>query len=376
MNEIKCPKCGTEIPVSEVIIQRVKDQIRDAERKQIEKEFAQKESGAIKELETKLLDEKRKFEIQQKIEQQKREESQKKELETLKLKSDLEDRMKGLDLEVQKRLFEEKKTIEEKATKEAQQLYELKLAEKEKQLDDTKKSLAEAQRKAHQGSMQTQGEVLELSIEELLSVAFPLDNIEPVPKGINGADIIQAVYTNGGASAGKIAWELKRTKHWTEEWVQKLKDDCRACHADIAILVSEVLPKDIESFGPYKGIWVCNYSIIKGVAAIMRQNLINVSGAMMAQQGKDQKMEALYNYLTSNTFAQKIEALVETFLMMKTDLDREKISFQKLWGKRESQILRLTDNTAKMYGEIQGIAGAALPDIEILELNEGKLDLE
>lgn len=361
-NKIKCPKCGADIPNSAIIVQRIQEQIKEKSRQEFEKEFTEKESVLVKQLQDRLFEEKKK-----------REESQKKELEILKLKSDLEDRAKSLDLELQKKLIEEKRAIEEKATKDAQVLYELKIAEKEKQLEDQKKLIAEMQRKAHQGSMQTQGEVLEMTIEDLLKQNFPTDKIQPVPKGVNGADIIQIVYDQNGQAAGKIAWETKRTKNWTEDWIQKLKYDCQTINADIPILVSEILPKEIQNFGQYKNVWICNFSHILGLATAMRIQIIAVSSAIVAETGKDQKMEAIYKYLTSNTFAHKIQALVETFDNMKQSLDAEKRAISRIWSTREVQIVRLTENTAKMYGEIQGIAGK-LPTIKLLELDNVKDD--
>ncbi len=360
-NEIKCPKCGTEISVDDIYVQKIinlkvqkslddqKAQLSIDLKNDLEKE----QSVKTKELENKLL-----------IEKNKREEAEKNELKLRQEKEKIDEEKKNWDLEKARQLENEKELITKKVDEENR----FKLLEKDKKIEDMQKSLEEARRKGSQGSMQTQGEVLELSIEEMLKSNFPLDKIEPVPKGINGADIIQIVYGPTGQPAGKIAWETKRTKNWTEEWVQKLKDDSRTIHADIAILISETLPKEIENFGLYKGVWVCNYSIIPGVAAAMRSQLINVSSAITAETGKDEKMEAIYSYLTSNAFSQKIQALVETFEMMKQDLDKEKRGIQKLWATREAQITRLATNTIDMYGGIKGRAGAALPTIEILEL--------
>lgn len=360
-NEIKCPKCGNDISVDDAYVQKI---INLKVQKSLEDEKI-KLQNELKEQITKEQNETLKT-IQEKLSQ-----SRQKELESIKKQSELEDKIKSQELEIARKLQEEKSKITEQAQKDADQLWQLKLAEKEKLLEDQKKLISEMQRKAHQGSMQTQGEVLELSIEELLKQKFPLDRIEPVPKGVNGADIIQTIYNNG-QPVGKIAWETKRTKNWTEEWVQKLKDDSRLIHADISILISDVLPKELDNFGQYKGIWVCQFSNIVGIATALRHQLIAVSCAVTAGTGKDEKMESLYNYLTSNTFAQKVQALVETYDNMKNSLDTEKKAMAKIWAQREMQILRLTENTAKMYGEIQGIAGAALPTIEILELESSE----
>jgi hypothetical protein len=363
MNEetkIACPKCGNEISIDEAIVQKMVNL-------KVQKSLEEEKIKLSTDLKIKLQEEQTQ---NLKAIQNKLEESRKKELESIQKQTELEDKLKTQELEIARRLQEERKTILEKMEKDIQTKYETQIQEMQKKLEDTQKAVREAERKAHQGSMQTQGEVLELNIEELLKTNFPLDKIEPVPKGINGADIIQTVYNQSGQIAGIIAWETKRTKNWTEEWVQKLKDDSRNIKANVSILISDALPKELASFGQYKGIWVCSYSHITGIATAMRGQLIAVSNAITAETGKDQKMEALYSYLTSNNFSQKIQALVETFENMKQSLDSEKRAMTKIWSTRETQILRLTENTAKMYGEIQGIAGSALPSIDILELEQ------
>ncbi|MDO8513222.1 MAG: DUF2130 domain-containing protein [bacterium] len=361
-NEIKCPKCGSEVTVDEAIVQKM---VNLKVQKSLEEERPR--------LHTELKSEMEKEQSQTlKTIQEKLEDSRKKELDSIKKQTELEDKLKIQELETARKIQEERKLILEKMEKDIQFKYEIQIQEMQKKLEDTQKAVREAERKAHQGSMQTQGEVLELNIEDTLKQNFPLDKIEPVPKGISGADIIQIVYGPSNQPAGKIAWETKRTKNWTEEWVQKLKDDSRSIHADLSILLSDTLPKEISNFGNYKGIWVCNYSLLLGVASIMRSQLIAVSSATTAETGKDQKMEEVYNYLTSNSFAQKIQALVETFDNMKQCLDSEKRAMVKNWAQRETQIMRLAENTAKMYGQIQGIAGAALPTINLLELESAK----
>lgn len=360
-NEMKCPKCGHQITIDEAIVQKMVSlkvqKILDEEKIKLHKQADEIQNQKTKEWEQKFFAEKTR-----------REAAEKKELALIKRQQELEDREKRMELENARKLMDERKTIEEKTQKELGAKYDLQNEELRKQLEDTKKALSEAQRKAHQGSQQTQGEVLELSLEHSLQQTFPLDKIEPVPKGIKGADIIQIVYTNTGQIAGSIVWESKRTKHWTEDWVQKLKDDARNIKANISVLVAEILPKDINHIHPYNGIWVSDYFSYLGLAHALRQQLITTSQAITASSGKDQKKEMLYDYLISDTFAQRVQAIVETFINMKSALDREKIVMQKVWATREVQITRLTDNTAKMYGEIQGIAGSALPEIEILEL--------
>ncbi len=362
-DKIKCPKCGKEISIDEAIVQKMVNLRVQKERpklkEEIEKEHQDDQNSMIQLLEKKFFYEKKK-----------REEAEKNESE-LRLKEEaIIEKEKKIDLEIQRRTAEGRKIIEEKITKEKEEKFLLKIAEKNKQLEDTKKALFEAQRKVQQGSMQTQGEVLELSLEELLKKKFPFDKIDPVPKGISGADIIQNVYSHSNQPAGIIVWESKRTKNWTEDWVQKLKDDSRQIKANIAVLVSDILPKEINNFGLYHGIWVCNRQSILGLTTALRNQILAIHNTITVNTGKEEKMEILYDYLLSPTFAQKIEIIVETFINMQRNLEKEKIAMNKIWTVREVQIKRLQDSTTKMYGEIQGIAGKALPDIKLLELEE------
>ncbi len=368
--KINCPKCGYQIPIDEVLIHRLQEQVNNKvaqklaeEKSTLEKQFQEKQANILQQLNEKII-----------LESQKRTMAEKKELESLKKQNELESKIKNQELEIERRLQTERQTIVTKAQKETELQFQLKLLEKEKQLNDQKKLIAEMQRKAHQGSMQTQGEVLELSLEELLRQSFSHDKIEPVPKGVSGADIIQTVYNQSGQPIGTIAWESKRTKNWTEEWVQKLKDDARNIKANLCVLVSETLPKDINHVGYYNGIWVCDFASVCGLATALRVQLINVSNAIIASTGKDQKMEAIYNYLCSDTFAQRVQAIVETFSAMQKSLNDEKRGIMKNWALRETHIMRLTENTVNMYSEIKGRAGKGLPEIELLELGAGDIE--
>ena len=366
--KIKCPKCGYQISVDEAIIQRavdskVKNKLVEEKNKlvvELTKEFEKNQTVSLKQLHEKLA-----------IEEKKRREAEVKELEFIKKQTDLEDKIRRQDLEIARKMQEERRTIIEKTQKESEEKFRLLNSELRKQLEDTKSALSDAQRKAQQGSMQTQGEVLELSLEEALKHNFPHDKISAVPKGISGADIIQVVIHQSGQETGTIAWEVKRTKNWTQEWVQKLKDDSRQIKANISVLVSETLPKNISNFGFYQGIWVCDYASVLGLTTALRNQILAVFNTVTVNIGKEEKMEVLYNYLCSPTFAQRIEIIVETFVNMQRNLEKEKIAFGKIWAVRETQIKRLQDSTVKMYGEIQGIAGKNLPNIELLELESG-----
>ena len=291
------------------------------------------------------------------------------ELELRKKTRELEDSKKELELDVQRKLDEERKNIEDNVYGKFEEEHRLKDLEKEKTINDLKKSLDDAKRKAEQGSMQTQGEVLELYLEFALKNHFQSDIIEPVPKGIKGADIIQKVFNSARKECGKILWETKSTKNWNNNWIDKLKDDQREIGAEIAIIVSKELPEDIDNFGIVNGIWItgCSYSL--GLATALREQLIQVSFVKRSNIGKNEKMEAIYQYLSGPEFKQKVEAIVETFSTMQKQLDKEKRAMTKIWKEREKQIDRIMTNTIGMYGDVKGIIGATLPEISALELD-------
>ena len=244
---------------------------------------------------------------------------------------------------------------------------DLKIKELEKKLTDQAELVETMRRKAEQGSMQLQGEVLELALEELLKATFPLDSIEEVAKGVKGADCVQHIKNNMGDFCGKIIYESKRTKAFTNEWIEKLKRDMRAQQADIAVIVTETLPKDMDSFGFKDGVWICRFTDVKPLAFLLRDSLLKIHIALISQENKGEKMQMLYNYLTANEFRQNIEAVVEGFLALKDGITREKIQMEKIWKEREKQLDKVLLNTTQFYGSIKGIAGNAVGDLKMLE---------
>ncbi len=216
--------------------------------------------------------------------------------------------------------------------------------------------------------------MLELALEELLRTSFPVDEIDPVPKGVRGADILQHVNGSLGRCCGTIIWESKRTKNWSDGWLEKLREDQRTARADVAVLVTEVLPKDLTTFGLKEGIWVTNTSSLLGLATALRQTLIQVATTKLAVAGKNEKIEVLFGYLTGAEFRQRVEAIIEAFKVMQEDLEEEKRVSQKRWAKREKQIGRVVDNTAGMYGDLQGLIGTSMQSIPSLEAAEGEED--
>lgn len=297
--------------------------------------------------------------------------SEKKELDILKRERDLDDRERTIKLETERTLAKERKKVWDEASVKALEEHQLKDREKDEQLKDMRKQIEELKRKAEQGSQQAQGEALELELEELLRSTFRSDDVEPVSKGIKGGDVIQHVKSSSGGNCGSILWEAKHTKAWSESWLVKLKDNQRQSKYDLAVIVTSVLPKGTNRFGILDGIWVTDFQSVIGLATALRVNLMEAYQARNALVGKGEKMELLYKYLSGSEFRQRVEPIVESFVSMKDDLDTEKRAMEKAWSKREKQIQRVIQSTAGMYGDLQGIIGASLPEIKTFQLPEG-----
>jgi hypothetical protein len=408
-SSIICPNCGTPIDVNDVLKHQLEDSIR--------KEFQQKANAQTRELELKneqFEKAKSDFEAKKKQENElfaERLEREKKTAEkeiTEKLKTKLEEenkdrltlmekelsekseklrelnKMTGEVAKLQREKLEMKETIEaeaqkqlnatlvlerDKIRKQEEEKNELKIKEYQKQSDDQKKLIEEMKRKQEQGSMQLQGEVMELAIEEWLANNFPLDSIDEVKKGANGADCLQIVNTRELQNCGSIYYESKRTKAFQPAWIEKFKNDIRLKRANIGVLVTEVMPVGMDRMGMRDGIWICTYEEFKGLSAVLRQSLIQVSQAVQAQENKGDKMSMLYDFLTSNEFRLQIEGIVEGFTQMQGDLDAEKRAMQRIWKQREKQIEKVVHNTLGMYGSIRGIAGNAVQTVRALELD-------
>lgn len=292
-----------------------------------------------------------------------------KELELRKEKQKLEQEKQNLELEVQRRIDQERRTIQEQVSKTEAEKFRLKEAEYKKKLEDALRMNEELSRKLEQGSQQLQGEVLELELEDILRKSFPHDKIDPVRKGQRGADVLQIVRTHNGQTCGTIIWEAKRAENWSDKWIQKLKDDQLEAKAEIAVIVTSDMPDGVtESFGLVGDIWVARENVVKPLAQVLRQGLIEMNNLKLINTGKNQKVEAIYNYLCSPQFTQRVRSVVETFVSMKRDLDQEKNAIQRLWKKREAQIERVATNITGMVGELQAIAHESLPQLESIEL--------
>ena len=413
-SKITCPSCGTTFNAEEAIAKGLEEKLtkefqeknriiaeqneqrnQDFLRKQIElenqrKDFESKQEKAREEYQQKLKEDREKIlaeakskaekeageslglrlkDLQETLDKKQKEniELQKKEIEFLKKEQELKDIKEKMDLELQKKILEVKKQSEEEVSRRESEKFAMREQEWKKQMEDQKKLNEEMQRKMEQGSMQLQGEVQELFIEEVLKSAFPFDVIEEVSKGARGADCIQIVRNNLMQDCGKIIYESKRTKAFSQEWISKLKDDMRASGSEIAVLITETLPKDQKHFSLMNGVWVCSFSEFRAVAAVLRDGLIRLKVASESNENKGEKMQMLYSYLTGNEFRQQIEAIVEGFSTLQSELDKEKKAMQLIWKKREKQIEKVVNNTIGLYGSVKGIAGASVQDIQALE---------
>lgn len=372
---ILCPSCNNPIEVTEALVSQIsKDITSDLEEKH--KSDLEKERKRIEQQITQQLMERNGLELNDLKKQLAEKEAKVDQMreDELKLRQEkrrLEEKEKDLALEVIRKVDEERKRIEETLVKQLQENFRMKELEKEKVIQDLKKSLEDAQRKAQQGSQQTQGEVAELDFEETLRSAFPTDTIMAVEKGIKGADIRQVVKTAIGNTCGVILWEVKRTKTWSYEWVTKLKDDVRAEKANIPIIVSTVIPDEIPSgFGFYENVYVANFALAIPVASLLRQKLIEIAREKFIAQNREGSAEKLYEYVTSHEFRQQMEAIIEVYQDMNFQIMKERASFEKIWKTRESQIQKLLSSSAGIVGAMRGLIGQSLPAMKGLELLE------
>lgn len=345
----------------------------ESEREKIKLEIVQKatleveEKNALKLKEIENENEKKKAEIK---------ELREKEIQFLRKEKAIKEEREELDLRIQKEKLEAERIVEEKVKKQEAEKHEMQKREFQKKMDDQQKLIDEMKRKAEQGSMQMQGEVQELAIEEVLRSQFPFDLIEEVSKGIRGADCVQIVRNRLGNECGKIVYESKRTKSFSNEWIEKLKEDMRLVGADIPVLITETLPKEQKSFALVNGVWVCSFADFKSLAFALRDGLIRVQKVQDANENKGDKMQMLYSFLTGNEFKSQVEAIIEGFNILRIDLDKEKRAMQNIWKKREKQIDKVISNTINMYSSVEGIAGSSIQPLASLGFDEFLLDSE
>ncbi|TWF37076.1 hypothetical protein FHW36_1072 [Chitinophaga polysaccharea] len=306
--------------------------------------------------------------------EEKLKEARKHELEFLRKEQELKAREQELEINLQKKLLEARSELADKIRREEAERnalkdteYHMRLKELEKQLDDQRKLAEEMKRKAEQGSTQLQGEAQELVLEEMLRTHFPFDEITPVGKGVRGADCIQLVRNQYGQECGRIIYESKRTKEFTRDWVEKLKADMRSQGVEVAILVTQTMPKDMERFGEKDGVWICTFAEAKALAHVLRDGIIKISSKLRSQENKGDKMHMLYEYLTGGEFAEQWKAIREGFMAMKLSIQRERDAMEKLWKAREKQLEKVLLNAAHIRGSIEGIAGSDSVDLQLLE---------
>lgn len=291
-----------------------------------------------------------------------------KEIQLLKRESELKDKENELRIASEKKLLEERSRIEEEVSKREKDKVELKLREYQKQIDDSNKLVDELKRKAEQGSMQMQGEVMELALEEMLKREFPFDIISEVAKGVRGADVSQSVMNEFNKQCGIILYESKRTKSFSEAWIDKLKDDMKERGANIGILVTDVMPSDMKKFGKRNGVWVCTLNEVSSLCFVLREMLVREYNMIIAQDNKGDKMNLLYNYLISEEFRNRVTSIVEGFTNLKNEIESEKRAMARIWKEREKQLEKVISNTVDMYGTVKGIGGASIQSVKSLEL--------
>ncbi len=410
---VKCPSCSTEFQLGDAIsseieakikaryMERFKKDQRELADKEKQFEFQLEQLKKQKEEQDNIIAEKVKLqkavleqeamkkaasEIQLQMDmlskeltekEKKLKDSQAKELELLLKEKALIEKEEEFEITLQKKLQVQRESLADQIRKQESEKtqikdkeHQLQLFELKKQLEDQKKLTEEMVRKQEQGSMQMQGEVQELALEELLRATFPFDNIDEVGKGVKGADAIQTVRNSLGQVCGKIIYESKNTKAFGGEWIDKLKHDMRATQADIAVIVTEAMPKDMDRFGMKDGVWICSYTEVKSLSFVLRDSLIKISAAQASQENRGDKMSMLYNYLTGTEFRQQIEAIVEGFTELQQGIQKEKNAMQKIWKEREKQLEKVLLNTTNFYGSVKGIAGNAIGNIKLLELGE------
>ncbi len=295
-------------------------------------------------------------------------EAQKAQIELIRKQRELDDATREMDLTVEKRVQESLGKVRDEATKAAEEGLKLKVVEKEQTIASMQRQIADLKRRAEQGSQQLQGEAQEVDLEQTLQARFPFDSVEPVPKGEFGGDALHRVHSPTGQPAGTILWESKRTKNWSDGWLPKLRGDQRSAKAEVAVIVSQALPKDVDSFDLVNDVWVTHPRCAVPVAIALRQSLIELAAARQAGEGQQTKMELVYQYLTGSRFRHRVQAIVEKFTDMQQDLDKERKTMTRLWAKREEQIRGVIESTAGMYGDLQGIAGRSLQEIEGLDI--------
>ncbi len=402
---ITCPNCKSDIPLGEAVAHRLREELAadfEKERQRLTQAISEREAKiaserkAIEERSRAVADEisrgldveraklrdaalreaaeqsalaMKDLQAQLESQQKRLAEAQGAELELRIKQRELAEARDAMELNMARKLDEERQRISEEARVKAAEAEQLKIADKDNKIRDLQEQIGALQKRAEQGSMQSQGETLEIALENTLRTAFPFDEIIEVKKGQRGADIIHRVRTNTGVDCGTILWEAKRAANWSADWPTKLKDDQREAKADLAVIVTTCPPAGLRGIGQVDGIWACETPFAIAIATALRQGLVATANLRLQQTNSADKMAMLYEHLCSVPFRQNIEAIVESFKGLKDQLDAEKRAFAKQWKEREFQLEKAITHTAALYGGIQGIAGReALPEIRSLAL--------
>jgi hypothetical protein len=389
---IKCPKCGNEFEPTESIRQEIERELnqkasewqrRKNEEFQIRMEEERRrmqqslEENIRKSISLDYENQLRLFEQASKENEEKLKQARQQQLEFLKKEQELKTKEAELELSVQKKLQEEReklsaeiRKLEEQRISARETEHQLQIREMHKQLEDQRKLIDEMKRKAEQGSMQLQGEVQELALEDVLRQTFSFDMITEVGKGIRGADCIQTVRNNFGQECGRIIYESKRTNTFAMDWIEKLKADMRNLGADIAVIVTRTMPKDMDCFGVKDGVWICTFEEVKALAGVLRDGVIRVFNTAKSNENRGDKMHLLYDYLTSNEFAEQWKAIREGFVAMRNSIQKERDTMERLWSSREKQLEKVLTNAARIRGSIDGISGLDAINLNLLENGE------
>jgi hypothetical protein len=366
MKDFICPECGKKIEISEALTHQISENIKIELEQKIKKELQDSSSIEIQDLKKQLQEKNQKVDEYKEQELKLREEKRK-----------LDEEKKDNDIKVQRMIDEERKKIEEKVQKESDDEHRLKEKEKDQMIDGLKKALDEMRRKANVGSQQLQGEVLELDLEDALRREFPNDQIEPVEKGVKGADIRQIVKSPKGIICGVILWETKRAKAWSDSWITKLKSDLRAEGANIPVIITNIMPKDIPGgMGQRDGVIVVGFNLYLPLAYLLRKNLLDVGFQIAKTIHSGEKKDYLFEFITSHEFLQQVEAMVEVYREMKSQVRKEREAYERIWKMRESQADRLMSSTINIVGGIQGKIGQAALQVKGLDLLESGGDFK
>lgn len=382
--EIKCPNCGHEFEPNESIRKSIEEEVRKEANTRVEQWKKNKERELEENIRKTIAVD---FDYRLKLAEQtskeyeeKLKEARQQQVDILKKEQELKNKEAEMELSVQKMLQKEREKLTEDIRKlEEQRItaketeFQLRLKEMEEKLEAQRKLAEEMRRKAEQGSMQTQGEAQELLLEEMLRSSFPFDLVEEVGKGVKGADCIQLVRNNLGQECGRIIFESKRTKDFSGDWIEKLKADMRSQGADVAVIVTQAFPRDMDRFGEKDGVWICSFAEVKPVVQMLRDGIIKVSAAMKSRENKGDKMHLLYDYLTSREFAEQWQAIREGFMSMKLSIQKERDAMEKLWKAREKQLEKILLNAAHVRGSIEGISGTDV-DLNLLENDTAEND--